>query len=111
MFLWQPQPGQDYVYFILLGAWGIGDGILISQTNSMVSAVFPDMLEEAFAAFRITQGFGFCVSFMYGESLCMLDKMYILAGVAVFGTASFIVLEILLKRRPNKDINEKEIEV
>lgn len=111
MFLWQPQPGQEYVYFLLLGFWGIGDGILISQTNSMVSAVFPDMLEEAFAAFRIIQGFGFCVSFLYGESLCMADKMYILAAVAILGTASFIVLEIFLKRSTNKELNEKEIEV
>lgn len=35
MVVWEPNPEYPVIFFTLLGVWGVGDGIWVSQTNSM----------------------------------------------------------------------------
>lgn len=97
MLVWQPEPEPSFYYFLLLGAWGIGDGIWMSQVNCVVSRLFPDKLEEAFAALRVILGLGITLSFAYGSSLCMTYKMYILLLVCLVGTVIYVTSEIVRK--------------
>lgn len=71
----------------------------------IVSALFPDKLEDAFASLRVLQGLGATLLFCYSNSLCVLEKMYILAAVCIVGTALYIGVEITEKKKMTK--NEK----
>ncbi|XP_061162614.1 protein unc-93 homolog A-like isoform X2 [Saccostrea echinata] len=103
MVLWEPNPEQMVLFFLLLGAWGVADGVWISQVNSIVSALFHDKLEDAFASLRVLQGLGGTIVFCYSNSLCVLEKMYILAAVCIIGTGLYIGVEISEKKRMSKN--------
>lgn len=102
MVVWEPNPEYPVIFFTLLGVWGVGDGIWVSQTNSIVSALFPDKLEDAFASLRVLQGLGATIVFCYSNSLCVMEKMYILAAVCIIGTALYIGVELTEKKKMTK---------
>lgn len=96
---WQPSPDSLIPYFVVMGVWGISDGIWISQVNILMGSVFPDKYEEAFAGLRIAQGLSVAISFGYSSSLCMTAKIYILGGFCLISVVAYILMEVLLRRR------------
>lgn len=106
MLVWQPGKEHLYLYFLLLGAWGVGDGIWMSQVNCVISRIFPDKLEEAFASLRVVNGLGMTMGFAYASSVCMTYKIYILLAICLSGTVVYVVSEIVRKCRADK--KEKE---
>ncbi|KAL5021218.1 hypothetical protein ScPMuIL_000373 [Solemya velum] len=111
MVVWTPSVGQLWAYFVLLGAWGFGDGIWMSQSNSIMSTLFPEQYEEAFAALRIMQGLSFTISYSYAKYLCMLDKIYTLGAVCVAGCVLYIVMELLHKSNEESPKTHKQTTV
>ncbi|CAL1535884.1 unnamed protein product [Lymnaea stagnalis] len=112
MIFWKPSPDSVLPFFIDLGIWGAGDGIWVSQINSLLSVVFPDKYEEAFAGLRVAQGFGVAIVFAYSNSLGMLSKIYITGVVCVVSVAGYLLMERALKRdkpRAGKVLRETAI--
>lgn len=92
------------IFFFNLSAILLKIGIVYYHVG-IVSALFPDKLEDAFASLRVLQGLGATLLFCYSNSLCVLEKMYILAAVCIVGTALYIGVEITEKKKMTK--NEK----
>ncbi|KAL5014985.1 hypothetical protein ScPMuIL_009255 [Solemya velum] len=98
MLLWTPT-ADLYVYFIVFGIWGIGNGIWSSQINSLVGTIFSDRSEEAFASQRMLQGLGTTIGYFYAKHMCMMEKIYILGAICVLGMILYIAMEIIFRRR------------
>ncbi|XP_069113168.1 protein unc-93 homolog A-like [Argopecten irradians] len=107
MSLWQPHDNEIIFYFILVGCWGLGDGIWISQVSSLISQIFPDCLEEAFAAQRMVQGLGSALWFGLVTPLCIMSKIAIMVVLCILAIGLYILQEVLTKRRQPDD--EKEV--
>lgn len=73
----------------------------------IVSALFHDKLEDAFASLRVLQGLGGTLVFCYSNSLCVLEKMIILAAVCIVGTTLYIGVEIMEKKKISKNAELK----
>ncbi|CAL1532350.1 unnamed protein product [Lymnaea stagnalis] len=104
MFMSQWQPSLDSLipYFIMIGTWGLADGIWISQVNCLVGIIFPDKYEEAYAGLRVAQGLGVAILFGYSNSLCMTVKIYIMLAFCIFALTLYLIMEGLLKHRNNQ---------
>ncbi|KAL5014885.1 hypothetical protein ScPMuIL_009155 [Solemya velum] len=98
MLLWTPT-ADLYVYFIVFGIWGIGNGIWSSQINSLVGTIFSDRSEEAFASQRMLQGLGTTIGYFYAKHMCMMEKIYILGAICVLGMILYIAMEIIFRRK------------
>ncbi|KAK3085815.1 hypothetical protein FSP39_009079 [Pinctada imbricata] len=109
MVFWRPDSDQIVAFLLLMGAWGLGDGIWLSQVNCIISAIFPEKLEEAFAASRTLQGLGGAIVMGYATQLCMISKMGILAGACIFGTSMYIVAEMISRRKQDNIDEEKSL--
>jgi len=103
---WQPNPDSLLPYFVVMGVWGVSDGIWISQVNIIMAAVFPDKYEEAFAGLRVAQGLGAAVSFGYSNSVCMMSKIYIMVASCVVSVASYVLMEWRVRRRARQQAKE-----
>jgi len=103
---WQPNPDSLLPYFVVMGVWGVSDGIWISQVNIIMAAVFPDKYEEAFAGLRVAQGLGAAVSFGYSNSVCMMFKIYIMVASCVVSVASYVLMEWRVRRRDRQQAKE-----
>ncbi|KAK6173992.1 hypothetical protein SNE40_017352 [Patella caerulea] len=98
MALWKPDPAQLYVYFLLMGGWGLADGIWLSQTTALVGVLFPDNYEEGYTGLRIVQGLGITISFSYAQGFCMMTKIYILAVACVVAMLGYFLSEFYRTR-------------
>lgn len=74
--------------------------------TGVISRIFPDKLEEAFASLRVVNGLGMTFGFAYASSVCMTYKIYILFAICLTGTVVYVVSEIVRKCRADK--KEKE---
>lgn len=77
----------------------------------VVSHLFPDQLEEAFASLRVINGLGMTIGFAYANSLCMAFKIYILLVVCLSGTVIYVTSEIVRKYRSKKAETDDETEI
>ncbi|KAH9507901.1 Protein unc-93 A [Bulinus truncatus] len=102
MTIWEPRPGDLLPFFFDFGLWGISDGIWVSQVNSLLSVIFPNNYEEAFAGLRIAQGLGVAVIFGYSNFLSMLSKIYITGAVCLTSVSAYIVMDVMRDRGVKK---------
>ncbi|XP_059169341.1 protein unc-93 homolog A-like [Physella acuta] len=102
MIYWKPSPDWLVPFFVDLGLWGISDGIWVSQVNSLLSVVFPNHYEEAFAFLRIAQGLGSAMAFGYSNVLGMMSKIYITGSICLAGVTGYLIMEWRLRRSDKK---------
>ncbi|XP_005093124.2 protein unc-93 homolog A [Aplysia californica] len=102
MDVWAPTTDSLVPFFAIMGLWGASDGIWVSQSNSLMSVVFPDKFEEAFAGLRMAQGIGVATVFGSSPAMSMRSKIYMLGGLCIFGIIMYLIMEILLRREKKK---------
>ncbi|KAK3607334.1 hypothetical protein CHS0354_036941 [Potamilus streckersoni] len=98
MSMWDASAGPIVLYFLLLGAWGFVDGILSSQTNGIIGAVFSDQYEEAFGSLRFVQGVAGVIVFSYANFVCMQVKIVLMGILCIVSVFLYVTMEILQKR-------------
>lgn len=103
MITWQPSADDTSKIFILLGLWGLAEGIWQSQINSLISSVFADRYEEAFGCCRLAQGFAGIIIFIVSENFCMMTKIIITMTTCVLCLVLYMVMELLRKFCPHKN--------
>ncbi|KAL3858693.1 hypothetical protein ACJMK2_008954 [Sinanodonta woodiana] len=98
MSMWDASSGHIILYFLLLGAWGLVDGILSSQTNGIIGAVFSDQYEEAFGSLRFVQGIAGVIVFSYANFVCMQLKIILIGVLCVVSVFLYAGMEVLQKK-------------
>ncbi|XP_071091679.1 protein unc-93 homolog A-like isoform X1 [Haliotis cracherodii] len=98
MAIWKPTPDSLIVIFILIGLWGVGDGIWMAQSNSLMGVLFPDQFEEAFTGMRVMQGLGPTIAFAYAQFFCMATKIYIMAGICVLALVGYLIADHIVRK-------------
>ncbi|XP_046576753.1 protein unc-93 homolog A-like isoform X1 [Haliotis rubra] len=98
MAIWTPTPDSLVVIFVLIGLWGVSDGIWMAQSNSLMGVLFPDQFEEAFTGMRVMQGLGPTIAFAYAQFFCMATKIYIMAGICVLALVGYLITDHIVKK-------------
>jgi len=96
IYVWQPSPDRQYMFFIVSVFWGIGDGIIVAQTISVIGTMFPDNKEPAFAALKMTQSAALFLFFVTSQYLCTSVKVIVVFLSLVVGAVGYVLLEIKL---------------
>lgn len=110
MITWQPTADDTIQIFVLLGLWGVAEGIWQSQISSLVSYVFADRYEEAFGCCRLVQGLAGIFVFTASENFCMMTKISITMISCILSVVLYLVMELLRKIYPHKQVTE-EVEI
>lgn len=70
MVVWEPNPEYPVIFITLLGVWGVGDGIWMSQVNSMYFSF------ENPTAFKF-----FFIFFLTFQLYCLKSELFIIMKV------------------------------
>lgn len=79
--------------------------------SGLISEVFPDCLEEAFAAQRVVQGLGGALWFGMASSICMMTKIALMVGLCLLAIGLYILQQVLVKWRQPVQENGKQTTV
>ena len=67
-----------------------------------------DNKEAAFANSRLWQSTGIFISYAYSPYLCVAIKLYIIMSVLLIGTAGYLGIEVLEKKRNRLNITQQQ---
>lgn len=93
LLLWNPNPDQLAVFFVLSGLWGMADAVWQTQNNVLYGVLFEKNKEAAFANYRLWEALGFIIAFGYSTFLCVHVKLYILLGVLCLAMVAYGIVE------------------
>nr|CAI5855156.1 unnamed protein product [Callosobruchus analis] len=85
---------------------GFGDACYNTQIFSLLGGVYADKSAPAFAIFKFTQSVGAALSFIYAESLVLYGQLGILIVFATLGTATFVRVEWLARKKQLVESNK-----
>ena len=103
LYFWSPSAQAFSVFFIVAAVWGLGDGMLITQTVSLFGTLFESNKAAAFAAHKMCQSLSGFVLFVAAPYLCTDVKIFIVMSVLLVALAGYVALEVLRKIQPGKD--------
>ena len=108
LYFWSPSAQAFSIFFIVAAAWGVGDGIVITQTICLYGTLFESSNESAFAAHKMCQSLiGFAL-FVTAPYLCTDVKIFIVMSVLLVALSGYVALEVLLKSQTENDQVELE---
>ncbi|XP_014680666.1 PREDICTED: protein unc-93 homolog A-like [Priapulus caudatus] len=102
MFLWQPHPDEKAVYFIIVIAWAIGDGVWQTQINSLYGSLFVEQ-KAAFSNYRLWESLGFVIAFACEQYLCTRPKLWMTLGWLTAGMILYGIVEFRNRNRTAGD--------
>lgn len=108
MLLWEPSHEHVAVFFLLAAAWGVADGILMTQLVSVIGFLFSDKKEPAFAAMKMSQALGVTVLFSTSPYLCMRVKIILMMAMVVIAMIGLVLLEVMTRCKVKKDKRRQE---
>ncbi|CAD5114808.1 DgyrCDS3850 [Dimorphilus gyrociliatus] len=92
---WRPDPGKEYLFYIISGLWGLTDGIWQTQINALYGCAFKDS-EAAFSNYRMWESLGSIIAFAYSKYICTNAKIYVQISVLCVGIIGYSIVEIML---------------
>ncbi|KAK6183950.1 hypothetical protein SNE40_006512 [Patella caerulea] len=98
LYFWEPQKDQLYLFFIIPTVWGISEAIFQAQFNSLISILFEEKMDSAFANYHTSKAFAFTTTFVCGVFLCLRTRIYIAIGLLSVGFLGYIGAEIIFSR-------------
>ncbi|ESO97545.1 hypothetical protein LOTGIDRAFT_152636 [Lottia gigantea] len=96
---WNPSPDHPAFFYIVPTVWGVAEAILQAQFNSLVSIMFEEKLDSAFANYHTSKALAFTATFVLGTFLCLKTRLYIAIGVSLFGFLGYISAELVFHRQ------------
>ncbi|XP_060063155.1 protein unc-93 homolog A-like [Ylistrum balloti] len=93
LLLWQPNPDQEYLFYIFAALWGMGDAVIQTQINALYGYLFTKSTEAGFANYRLWESFGFIMAFGYSAHLQTKIKMYVAMAWLVIGMLMYSFVE------------------
>ncbi|KAL5021975.1 hypothetical protein ScPMuIL_001130, partial [Solemya velum] len=99
LFLWDPDPNRQYLFYIFAALWGMGDAVIQTQINAFYGTLFPGESEAAFANYRLWESLGFIITFAYSDYICTNAKLYVCMAVLTVGMMLYGVTEVKYRRK------------
>lgn len=96
---WAPTPDDKILFFVVIGLWGICDGVWLVQINAYCGILFPSREEAAYSNFRLWESLGFIIAYVYSVYLCAAVKIYILIAMLIIGMAGYLTVEWQEKKK------------
>ncbi|XP_014782124.1 protein unc-93 homolog A [Octopus bimaculoides] len=103
--LWKPQSLDIPNFYVISACLGLCDAIWQTQTFTLFGVLFMDRQEAAFASYRMFHATGCAIAFGYSYFLCVVTKVYILAGAMGVSLLAYGVIELRL-RLQQQDIKD-----
>jgi len=99
LFVWIPNPEQNYLFFIIAALWGAADAVWQTQINALYGVLFENAEEAAFSNYRLWESLGFIFAYLLQIYVCVYVKLWIVLIVLGVGIAGYLCIEILEKRK------------
>ncbi|GFR83896.1 protein unc-93 homolog A-like [Elysia marginata] len=96
--LWTPTKGQEVLFYVFAGLWGMGDAVIQTQVNALYGNIFSNKAEAAFANYRLWESVGFMVTYAYNDYLCTYTKLYIAMASLGLSVVCYFAVEIVTWR-------------
>ncbi|KAI9554119.1 hypothetical protein GHT06_019391 [Daphnia sinensis] len=106
LFLWQPDPSNPVIFFVIAAFWGLADSIWQTQINSFYGVIFAGSEEAAFSNYRLWESLGFAIAFAYSYALCANAKLWVLVGILIAGMTGYLIIEIIESKKFKKTRKE-----
>ncbi|XP_075719849.1 protein unc-93 homolog A-like [Rhinoderma darwinii] len=110
LLLWNPNPNQLVLYFILPALWSMSDAIRQTLLNTFYGVLFASHKEAAFANYHVWQSLGFVIAFAYSNYFCVSIKLYIVLCVMLLGTILYMVVEYIEYRKSSTIVENTNTE-
>ena len=102
---WKPSKDQEIYFYAFAALWGVGNSIIHSQSNALYGCLFTNNLGPAFANYRLWEGTGFVLAYVYSDFLCTNVKIFICLAELTAGMLGYTTVEVLLRRQNNERRN------
>lgn len=88
---------------------GLGDACFNTQFYSIIGSIYQDNSAAAFGVFKFVQSVAAAIIFFYSsQKVPLYIHLGILVGLAVFGTASYVVVEWKVRRQTRVETSSEE---
>ncbi|XP_046330249.2 protein unc-93 homolog A-like [Haliotis cracherodii] len=111
LYIWTPTSEDTTYLFLIPVAWGLGEGIWQTQSNSLIALLFPEKKEPAFANFHTWKAIGFTLTFILSNFLCLKTKLIFVMSLLVVGMTMYTGVEIYNRRSHGSDVTKSEIKM
>ncbi|XP_076434685.1 protein unc-93 homolog A-like [Babylonia areolata] len=113
MILWTPDSSDRPFIFLAPLAWGVSEGIWLTQSNALVAVQFSRQKESAFAIYHTCRSVGLALTFAYSSRLCAPVKLIIGMVFVLLGLLCYTVSEYRIqwreRRRRDKFPNDSAV--
>lgn len=97
LYLWDPNPSNPVIFFIVAGVWGLTDAVWWSQIPALYGMVFNDSKEGAFSNFYFWSYLGFFVNYSYANCFSVSVKINILMCFLLIGMIGYLTVQLKTK--------------
>ncbi|KAG8182984.1 hypothetical protein JTE90_013433 [Oedothorax gibbosus] len=97
LFFWKPSPDFTPAYFIVAGAWGMGDSIWWSQVPALYGLMFPNDREATFSNLYFWSFLGCFMTYSYANHITIVVKLGIFIFFLVTGLIGYLTGQYILR--------------
>ncbi|VDI65284.1 Hypothetical predicted protein [Mytilus galloprovincialis] len=108
LFLWQPNPDNEILFYVFAAMWGMGDAVIQTQINALYGYLFTNNTEAAFSNYRLWESLGFIMAFAWSGFLVTKVKLGLCFGFLTVGMIFYTITEILERRKKKGDFHLNE---
>lgn len=91
---WTPTSSTFYTCFILVGIWGVADGIYLTQMYAFYGYVFKKNLAPGYSNYRLWESVGYVIAYAYTPYIKVLNSAVVLIVFVTLGLLGFAVVDV-----------------
>ncbi|MFH4983877.1 hypothetical protein AB6A40_010586, partial [Gnathostoma spinigerum] len=93
LMIWQVNPGDTELFYVIAGVWGMADGVWNTQINGFWVALSHGKLDAAFANYRFWESLGLCIGLLLIRTTTVNGFLVICFTMLLIGIAGYIGIE------------------
>ncbi|KAK6183948.1 hypothetical protein SNE40_006510 [Patella caerulea] len=97
-YFWKPNEHQLYLFFIIPCIGALSEAIYQAQFNSLVSILFKEKIDSAFANYYTAKALGYTATFITGVFMCLRIRLIIAVTLVVIGFLGYVGSEFLYSK-------------
>ncbi|KAK6183949.1 hypothetical protein SNE40_006511 [Patella caerulea] len=97
-YFWKPNEHQLYLFFIIPCIGAFSEAIYQAQFNSLISILFEEKIDSAFANYYTSKALGFAATFVTGVFMCLRIRLIIAVTLVVIGFLGYVGSEFLYSK-------------
>ncbi|XP_050411390.1 protein unc-93 homolog A [Patella vulgata] len=94
-YFWKPNEHQLYLFFIIPSLGALSEAIYLAQFNSLISILFKEKIDSAFANYCTSRALGYTATFITGVFMCLRIRLFIAVALVVISFIGYVGAEFL----------------